>query len=190
MKTESVPWINRFLSLPSSYIFVPVPAQYLSDFAAHIEPNGHGIQDPRAAESAIFSTDNTNDTSAELLYGLAHANFLQTPEGRELMVHKQQEHAFQPCPRFLCRGTTCFPCGVSDIPGTETVKMYCPNCDTIYNTKDPNLSNVDGAFFGSDWLITVRNEHPELKLGDDSPEYVPTIFGFRIYQPPNAKASE
>ena len=189
MQTESLPLINHFLSRPSSYIFIQVPLPYLSEFAEHFPEGGNGISDLPAVKRAIFSSSNDENeitpeiqAGAERLYGLAHASFLRTSEGREMMVNRQKEHVFPQCPRLLCKKTTCFPCGVSEVPGTETVKMYCPNCNAIYNVKDEKIKNIDGAYFGLNWLKDVFKEHPELKLSEEVPEYVPTIFGFRIYQ--------
>lgn len=35
-------------------------------------------------------------------------------------------------PRVLCDGQPCLPVGTSDLPGTSTVKIFCPKCEDIY----------------------------------------------------------
>lgn len=34
--------------------------------------------------------------------------------------------------RVLCDGQPCLPVGTSDLPGTSTVKIFCPKCEDIY----------------------------------------------------------
>lgn len=37
------------------------------------------------------------------------------------------------------------PCGRSDQPGLDTVKLYCPNCNDIYTPPSSKYQNVDGT---------------------------------------------
>eukprot|EP00879_Flechtneria_rotunda_P027904 GHRR01029951.1.p1 GENE.GHRR01029951.1~~GHRR01029951.1.p1 ORF type:complete len:162 (+),score=20.44 GHRR01029951.1:159-644(+) len=34
--------------------------------------------------------------------------------------------------RVLCDGQPCLPVGTSDLPGTSTVKIFCPKCEDTY----------------------------------------------------------
>lgn len=35
------------------------------------------------------------------------------------------------------------------MPGVDTVKLFCPNCNDIYTPSSSRFSGVDGAFFGT-----------------------------------------
>lgn len=41
------------------------------------------------------------------------------------------------------------PCGSSDLPGLDTVKLYCPNCMDTYMPPSSRYHGIDGAFFGT-----------------------------------------
>jgi len=48
-------------------------------------------------------------------------------------------------------GCNVVPCGRSDLPGLETVKLFCPNCNDIYVPASSRFQGVDGAsHFASD----------------------------------------
>ena len=36
------------------------------------------------------------------------------------------------------------PCGRSDIPGLDTVKLFCPNCNDLYVPPSSRFQGVDG----------------------------------------------
>ena len=36
------------------------------------------------------------------------------------------------------------PCGRSDLPGIDTVKLYCANCNDIYSPPSSRFQGVDG----------------------------------------------
>jgi hypothetical protein len=42
-------------------------------------------------------------------------------------------------------GCNVVPCGRSDLPGLETVKLFCPNCNDIYVPASSRFQGVDGA---------------------------------------------
>lgn len=41
------------------------------------------------------------------------------------------------------------PCGRSDLPGVDTVKLFCPNCIDTYAPPSSRFQGVDGSFFGT-----------------------------------------
>ncbi|KAH0791211.1 Casein kinase II subunit beta [Histomonas meleagridis] len=191
-------WVKNFLSFPSSYVFVDVEVAFLKEFLENFTTANSLITDLEEAKNLILTSTEEEVQSApqpiqfqaEILYGLAHAKYLHTPEGQEKMISKQKNKIFMHCPRLSCERTICFPCGVSDIPQELTIKMYCPNCHEIYNVSDELISKIDGAYFGLNWLESVCQSHPELRLSNQTQEYVPRIYGFRIYQPPEAPLEE
>lgn len=59
-------------------------------------------------------------------------------------VDKYEQGIFGACPRVYCNGTHVVPCGRTDLPGLDTVKLYCPNCNDIYTPPSSRFQGVDG----------------------------------------------
>lgn len=117
------------------------------------------------------------EASAELLYGLVHQRYVLTRAGLHAMVsefiivvvimnskrsqaEKYEAGVFGSCPRVYCVGCNVVPCGRSDLPGLETVKLFCPNCNDIYVPASSRFQGVDGMFpssakyfFNGCWLL-------------------------------------
>lgn len=104
------------------------------------------------------------EASAELLYGLVHQRYVLTRAGLHAMVsepinshcsrnyepkyfqaEKYEAGIFGSCPRVYCMGCNVVPCGRSDLPGLETVKLFCPNCNDIYVPASSRFQGVDGV---------------------------------------------
>jgi len=96
------------------------------------------------------------------------------------------------------------------MPGVDTVKLYCPNCNDIYTPSSSRYGGVDGAFFGTTFahlffhtyreyapvpFIPKRSpasppnsqtplvQNPNPYGGQKRPEhrvYVPRIYGFKV----------
>ena len=47
-------------------------------------------------------------------------------------LEKYQNFEFGRCPRVCCQGQPVLPVGESDIPRTNTLKLFCPKCQDIY----------------------------------------------------------
>ena len=62
-----------------------------------------------------------------------------------IQVDKYENGTFGSCPRVFCNGTHVVPCGRSDLPGYDTVKLYCPNCNDIYAPPSSRFQGVDGT---------------------------------------------
>jgi casein kinase II subunit beta len=88
------------------------------------------------------------ESSAEMLYGLIHQRFICSRAGIQQMSEKYELAHFGLCPRTYCDGTRTLPVGLSDIPGDETVKLFCPSCLDVYVPPNSRFQTVDGAFFG------------------------------------------
>lgn len=117
----------------------------------HVEEDSSKIPDVSIVES-----------SAELLYGLVHQRFILTKPGLVMMVEKYEAGHFGICPRVFCHATHVLPCGRSDMPGIDTVKLYCPNCGDIYTPPSSKYQQVDGAFFGTSFAPLFFQTYPEL----------------------------
>ena len=61
-------------------------------------------------------------------------------------AEKYEAGVFGSCPRVYCMGCNVVPCGRSDLPGLETVKLFCPNCNDIYVPASSRFQGVDGVF--------------------------------------------
>jgi casein kinase II subunit beta len=59
-------------------------------------------------------------------------------------AEKYEAGVFGSCPRVYCMGCNVVPCGRSDLPGLETVKLFCPNCNDIYVPASSRFQGVDG----------------------------------------------
>lgn len=83
------------------------------------------------------------------LYGLLHGRFILTEEGCLKMEEKYKIGLFGTCPRYNCKRQNLLPIGLTNVPETDTVKLYCPRCHDIYESG----SNYDAAYFGPDFPI-------------------------------------
>lgn len=184
-------WIQEFLSQPSSFVFVDINPDFLikSLNDANIQSKVENYEEAKKLIISNIKTDENVQQQAEILYGLIHAKYLNTIEGMEKMVIKQKNKIFPHCPRIFCRKTICVPYGITDELRDKTIKMFCPNCHEFYNVTDDRISKIDGAYFGPTWVDLMCQNHKELEL-QEKPEYVPRIFGFRIYHPPEEPNEE
>ncbi|KAK4695244.1 casein kinase II subunit beta, partial [Phenoliferia sp. Uapishka_3] len=124
------------------------------------------VLDVEAEEEAHRVPDVTIvESSAELLYGLIHQRFIITRQGLQQMVtavptalfrpslltliHQRLQYAkydathFGTCPRVYCTSGKLVPCGRSDLPGVDTVKLYCPSCVDMYVPPSSRFLGVD-----------------------------------------------
>lgn len=88
------------------------------------------------------------ESSAEMLYGLIHQRFICSRAGIQQMSEKYELGHFGVCPRTFCDGCRTLPVGLSDVPGEDTVKLFCPSCLDVYVPPNSRFQTVDGAFFG------------------------------------------
>ena len=109
------------------------------------------------------------ESSAEMLYGLIHQRFITSRQGIQQMAEKYELGHFGHCPRVHCYGARVLPVGCSDIPGQETVKLFCPSCLDVYTPPNSRFQTVDGAFFGTTFGCLFFMTFPELDVGGDKP---------------------
>ena len=114
------------------------------------------------------------ESSAEMLYGLIHQRFITSRPGIQQMAEKYELGHFGHCPRVYCHGAKVLPVGCSDIPGQETVKLFCPSCLDVYSPPNSRFQTVDGAFFGTTFGCLFFMTFPELDVGGTKPPDVPT----------------
>lgn len=114
------------------------------------------------------------ESSAEMLYGLIHQRFITSRQGIQQMAEKYELGHFGHCPRVHCYGARVLPVGCSDIPGQETVKLFCPSCLDVYTPPNSRFQTVDGAFFGTTFGCLFFMTFPELDVGGDKPTTAPS----------------
>ncbi|KAL1413329.1 casein kinase 2 regulatory subunit [Vanrija albida] len=171
-ETSTLTWITWFTSLPGHDYFCEVHEDFIED-----DFNLTGLQSLvpfwKEALEMVLDVEPEEDSSkipdvsivessAELLYGLVHQRFILTKPGLAMMVEKYEAGHFGACPRVFCHSTHVLPCGRSDMPGIDTVKLYCPNCGDIYTPPSSKYSQVDGAFFGTSFGPLFFQTYPEL----------------------------
>ena len=81
---------------------------------------------------------------------------------------------------MLCRLQNLVPVGISDIPRSCTVKLFCCQCRDIYNPKSSAHNSIDGAFFGTSFAHMFFLQFPSLLYSVREERYVPKIFGFKL----------
>jgi casein kinase II subunit beta len=134
------------------------------------------------------------EKSARTLYGLVHARYILTNKGLSRMLEKYKNAVFGRCPRSLCGGHPVLPLGLSDSLYVKAVKLYCPNCEDVYNPRAARHQYVDGAFFGTsfphmlfqvfiilDIVTNLLKVYPSNIPAKRIERYVPRIFGFKIH---------
>jgi len=96
---------------------------------------------------------------------------------------KYKRAEFGRCPRVLCRGEPCLPCGVTDVPYNKSVKIYCPRCEDLYNPRSSRHSAIDGAYFGTTFAQLLIMSQPSI-IGNRrvaADRFCPKVFGFKIH---------
>jgi len=89
---------------------------------------------------------------------------------------------FGECPRILCFKQKLLPYGPSEIPGKAKLKMYCANCNDIYEVDKPKHKDIDGAFFGPNFALMFVKSYPEMFEDCERLEYIGKVFGFKIHK--------
>lgn len=206
---DFVPWIQQFCELFGHDYFVPITQDFIED---DFNLTGLALQVPFYREALYTILDYQVETaddngkgnngrsgkgelpskallahSAELLYGLIHARYIISKQGLTAMAAKFERNEFGSCPRYHCDGMHLIPVGSTDIPGRETVRLYCPCCNDIYLPLSSRYLNIDGAFFGTTFPALLVKMFPEIenqcqiRIKKINPEEVGLkLFGFRI----------
>lgn len=139
-----------------------------------IERMRHG---ERRNHSRVASDLSVIESSAEMLYGLIHQRFICSRAGIQQMSEKYELGHFGVCPRSHCDQARALPVGLSDIPGEETVKLFCPSCLDVYVPPNSRFQTVDGAFFGRTFGALFLLTFPEYDLTKRGPE---VLAGARV----------
>lgn len=164
----------------------------------------------RRHHSRMASDLSVIESSAEMLYGLIHQRYICSRAGIQQMSEKYEMGHFGCCPRTNCNQARTLPVGLSDIPGEDTVKLFCPSCLDVYVPPNSRFQTVDGAFFGRTFgalflltfpdydyskhgaeLLASNSLHISRRSGDDDPmingmharNIAPGLGPNKIYEP-------
>ncbi|KAH9210565.1 casein kinase II regulatory subunit-domain-containing protein [Leptodontidium sp. 2 PMI_412] len=122
------------------------------------------------------------ESSAEMLYGLIHQRFICSRAGIQQMSEKYELTHFGVCPRTHCGGTRTLPVGLSDVPGEDTVKLFCPSCLDVYVPPNSRFQTVDGAFFGRTFGALFLMTFPDYDITKKGVEAIAGTHGNRTLQ--------
>ncbi|PHH66551.1 hypothetical protein CDD81_7026 [Ophiocordyceps australis] len=126
--------------------------------------SGGGEGHDRRRHSRMASDISVVESSAEMLYGLIHQRFICSRAGIQQMSEKYELGHFGCCPRTYCEAARTLPVGLSDIPGEDTVKLFCPSCLDVYVPPNSRFQTVDSAFFGRTFGALFFLTFPEYDL--------------------------
>jgi len=188
---DETSWISWFCSLRGNEFFVEVDEEYIQD-DFNLTGLNNMVQNYEYALDMILDVEPEepfNDeqqeavaSAAEMLYGLIHARFILTVRGLSHMLEKFNAVDFGRCPRVFCQGQPVLPVGQSDIPRTNTIKLFCPRCQDIYYPRYSRHCNTDGAYFGTSFPHLLLATYPEIVPSKPLASYVPKIYGFKIHK--------
>lgn len=131
------------------------------------DENGDRIPYRRSADRKHMKIANdlsVIESSAELLYGLIHQRYITSRPGIQQMADKYEAQHFGFCPRVFCNQARVLPVGCNDIPGQETVKLFCASCLDVYTPPNSRFQSVDGAFFGTTFGCLFFMTFPEFDI--------------------------
>ncbi|SPO22599.1 related to CKB1 - casein kinase II, beta subunit [Ustilago trichophora] len=197
--TESLTWISWFCSLPGHEYFAEVGEDFIEDdfnltgLNALVPFYKEALEmildvEPPEEDSLKIPDVSIVESSAELLYGLIHQRYILTRHGMQQMVDKYEAGHFGYCPRVFCHSHPVLPCGRSDLPGLDTVKLFCPNCIDNYSPPSSRFHGVDGAFFGTTFPHLLYQCYRDLFPSIIAPKHASELNQLQ-YQPPSASTA-
>lgn len=184
-------WIDWFLGAKGNEYFCDIDVDYITD---RFNLTGLNQYVDKLSLPIDIITDNQTidedqpdevkmklDNNARFLYGLIHARYIITSRGLTKMGNKYRNGDFGFCPRVHCKLNPLLPIGLSDTPRVSPVKLYCSNCEDIYNPKSSRHSSIDGAFFGTSFPAMFLTSYPQLIPVHSLSIHTPKIYGFYLH---------
>jgi casein kinase II subunit beta len=98
-----------------------------------------------------------------------------------LQLEKYKKADFGKCPRVQCHSHPLLPMGLSDVPNSKAVKLYCARCEDTYNPKSSRHAGIDGAYFGTSFHNILFQVYPTLVPAKSAERYVPRCYGFKVH---------
>ena len=202
--STSSSWVHRFCTELGNDFFCEVDKDFIKDFSNLVgleeqvcpfeqaldiildkplrsETISKGIANGSIKMPTCTIKEKSLNKVAEKLYSLIHARFILSDRGCNKMLYKYLQGDFGHCPRVLCSNSNVLPVGMSDKPGEETVKVYCPRCSEVYSPRLLKHSYVDGAGFGRSFPHMFFMVFPEYRPLRSTEKYTPRLHGFKIH---------
>uniref|UniRef100_A0A060TJ45 Casein kinase II subunit beta n=1 Tax=Blastobotrys adeninivorans TaxID=409370 RepID=A0A060TJ45_BLAAD len=185
-------WVSAYCSMVGHEYFCEVLDEFIDDdfnltglgqMVPHYREALELISDLEPSEQVKVPNIPQIEQSAELLYGLIHARFILSRPGLQIMAQKYECLHFGVCPRYNCDQTGLLPMGRHDLPGYETVRLYCPCCTDIYHPPNSRYLNIDGAFFGTSFPGLFLQTFPDIEqraARKRAKQFELKIYGFKI----------
>lgn len=183
---DEAPWIQWWCSLRGNEFFCEVSESFIRDNFNLTGLHTQVANFEDALDVILDATDDDSDqiqAAAEQLYGLIHARYILTARGLSQMAEKYVRGDFGTCPRVLCNHTHVAPGAVTDRPGVDFVRLFCPSCKELYKPSTRRHMLLDGAHFGTTFPHMLFHMHPALLPSQPATteRYEPRIFGFRVH---------
>ena len=185
-------WIPWFCSLKGNEFFCEVEESYVQDsfnltgldlLIAYYDNALDLILDLEARDD-MLSDDQQEilENDAETLFGLIHARYILTSKGLQRMLIKYREKGFGTCPNVMCMDQPVLPVGLSDALNEESVKLFCPRCNDVYEPRRSRHQQIDGAYFGRTFPHLFFLQFPELKPPPTNTRYEAKVFGYKVHK--------
>mmetsp|Transcript_17941 Transcript_17941/g.30015 ORF Transcript_17941/g.30015 Transcript_17941/m.30015 type:complete len:296 (+) Transcript_17941:124-1011(+) len=182
-------WIDWFCSLPQNHFFCRINKSYIQDNFNLFDlklmfPSESSYKEALKIildEASIRkSSAASSQENAEHLYGMIHCRYIKCAAGLEAMKRKYIRGDFGCCPRYGCSDHLVVPMGLSEEPGLDDVKVFCPKCQNVYSCAN---DAVDGAYFGPTFPHLFYMTYDALVPDPISPsdKYQPRVFGFKVH---------
>ena len=180
-------WLEWFARLEGNEFLCEIDRDFITNKSNLIgikcEQYLDTLLSPDAPNDATSLTEEYLDTlqAVKEVYGKIHKRFIKTAKGLVLIREKYLNGVYGTCPRILCDKQILLPIGLSEDEKFSRVKVYCPLCEEVYNTRHQGF-DIDGAYFGTSFpqafLMAYPDLNPKLK---EYKGYIPKLFGFRIF---------
>ena len=180
-------WLEWFARLEGNEFLCEIDRDFITNKSNLIgikcEQYLDTLLSPDAPNDATSLTEEYLDNlqAVKEVYGKIHKRFIKTAKGLALIREKYLNGVYGTCPRILCDKQILLPIGLSEDEKFSRVKVYCPLCEEVYNTRHQGF-DIDGAYFGTSFpqafLMAYPDLNPKLK---EYKGYIPKLFGFRIF---------
>ncbi|KRH94258.1 Casein kinase II, beta subunit [Pseudoloma neurophilia] len=178
-------WIGLFLKKPENIGLLHIQETFLADkfnlvgLLKYVPNLNRCFDTIKGISSSKFEREET------LLYYLLHQRYVLTMTGMAKMCERIMKSFYGECRRMGCEDYPLIPFGLSNNPRISSVKLYCNNCNNVFDPEN-SLSSLDGCAFGNTFphllTLTYKDKFTKKKYGN----YVPRIFGFKIYSEKDA----
>ncbi|XP_063909777.1 casein kinase II subunit beta-like isoform X1 [Zophobas morio] len=184
---SEISWIEAFCAQEHHTFFCEVSKAFMLDplnlaglprYVRHFKEALNVIED----NTLLIKIDDPNERVqaiakigkyAKTLYGLIHARYILTEPGIDQMCEKFRRGDFGYCPRVYCKFQKVLPIGLSDDPGKDSVKLYCPKCMEVFNIE--RYKHIDGAFFGTRFPHVFFMVLPDQRPPPPKKKYIPSM---------------